>query len=620
MNNSAKESASGRSPWSWVPSIYFAEGVPYVVVMLVSVIMYKRLGISNTEVALYTSWLYLPWVIKPLWSPLVDILRTKRFWIITMQLIIGAALGGVALTIPADNFFKITLGFFWLMAFSSATHDIAADGFYMIGLSKHDQAWFVGIRSTFYRLAMITGQGLLIILAGYLESNTGLPEVNVNVLAQPNAVQQMADPRDYQFIPETGDLRVLVFPEELTITAKTMSKSAHDSVMAFAKSWNIEHGFVAKGVEIKKELKNGLWSTFVSQPLEKFLRKHFGEEKAMVASGLDGNIGVILFHLNKAPEGDESVDVNFGRSAGDKNINLVEGIHFSFNKANWSIPAMAVIQVDPKLRTSAATEFSALSGNIPLAWSITFFVIAALFLLFFIYHRFTLPQVETAGNAAELKGFFKEFFATFADFFKKDKVGIAITFLLLYRLGESQLVKLASPFLLDPQEAGGLGLTTGQVGFVYGTVGILMLTLGGILGGILASRQGLKYWIWWFALAINLPDAVYIYLSYAQPDSFLMVNLAVAVEQFGYGFGFTAYMLFMIAISDGKYKTAYFAITTAFMALGMMIPGMVSGWIQDIIGYQHFFVWVLLATIPGFIVLKFIPIDPEFGKKTAEEK
>ena len=205
------------NPWTWVPSLYFAEGIPYVIVMVVSVIMYKRLGISNTDIALYTSWLYLPWVIKPLWSPIVDLLRTKRFWIITMQLFVGAGLAGVALTIPIPNFFQYTLAFFWLLAFSSATHDIAADGFYMLGLTKHQQAFFVGVRSTFYRFAMITGQGLLIILAGYLESSTGLGELEIEVnTVNRNNIQTVEFLENS--IEISGDLRLLTNPEKLNIS------------------------------------------------------------------------------------------------------------------------------------------------------------------------------------------------------------------------------------------------------------------------------------------------------------------------------------------------------------------------------------------------------------------
>ncbi len=420
-----------RNPWFWVPSLYYAEGIPYVIVMAVSVIMYKRLGISNTDIALYTSWLYLPWVIKPLWSPVVDIFKKKRNWIIVMQLIVGAGLAGVALTIPVSNFFQYSLAFLWLVAFSSATHDIAADGFYMLGLSQHDQAWFVGIRSTFYRLSMITGQGVLVILAGFLETST---------------------------------------------------------------------------------------------------------------------------------------------------------------------------------------------GDIPLAWSITFFIIAGLFILFFVYHKFILPYPSTDVSARkdESSSVLNEFFKTFAAFFKKKNIGIILGFILLYRFAESQLIKLASPFLLDPQDVGGIGLTTTEIGLVYGTIGIICLTLGGIVGGIVIAKHGLKFWLWPMIIAINLPDLVYVFLSYTQTTDLWLISLMVGIEQLGYGFGFTAYMLYLIYISEGEYKTSHYAIATGFMALGMMIPGMWSGWLQELIGYQHFFIWICISTIPGFIITYFLKIDPEFGKKTNE--
>mgnify|MGYP001254874985 FL=1 len=417
-----------RSPWIWVPSLYYAEGLPYAMVMLVSVVMYKRLDISNTEIALYTSWLYLPWVIKPLWSPLVEILRTKRFWIVTMQLMIGGGLAGVALTIPTSNFFQITLAFFWLIAFSSATHDIAADGFYMLELPSHTQSWFVGIRNTFYRFAIITGQGLLVILAGWLEIST---------------------------------------------------------------------------------------------------------------------------------------------------------------------------------------------GNTKLAWSIIMGLLAGLFIIFSFYHRLVFPHPKTDEPHSYLKltDAVRSFFNVFKAFFKKANIILVITFILLYRFGEAQLVKIAPLFMLDKLDAGGLGLTTSEYGFVYGTLGIIMLTLGGITGGFLAAKHGLKSWILWMALAMKLPDMVYVYMAYAQPESYLLINLLVAVEQFGYGFGFTAYLLFMMMISEGEHKTAYYAICTGFMALGMMIPGMFSGFLQETMGYQSFFIWVMAATVPGLILIRFLPIDPEFGKK-----
>jgi MFS transporter, PAT family, beta-lactamase induction signal transducer AmpG len=614
-----------NSAWKWVPTLYFAEGIPYVVVMTVSVIMYKRLGISNTDIALYTSWLYLPWILKPLWSPVVDILKTKRFWIVTMQLIIGAGLAGVAFTIPIPNFFQYTLAFLWLLAFSSATHDIAADGFYMIALSKHDQAWFVGIRSTFYRVAMITGQGFLIILAGYIEANSGLPSVDLNVTANPNIeVQQLLSPEDLQMLREGGDSRIITQPAELVISTKHRDKSEIDSITALARSWNIKNGFYEEEKKAATVDDSGpsWWTVNVADPIEDFLRKNFAPHpKEIAAADLTGNIGVVYFYLSSQPE-DEQVVVNFGRESGDNSISLIEGTRFVFTSDNWDRPAMAVIQLDPKLRTETTAYFQARAGNIPLAWVVTFIILTALFLIFFIYHKFILPRpagdkpvIEDTG----IKNVFAEFFRTFALFFTKEKIGLILAFILLYRLGEAQLVKLATPFLLDAQEAGGLALTTGQVGFVYGTVGIIALTLGGIVGGILAARNGLKYWIWWMVLAINIPDLNYVYLAYTQTTNMWLINAAVAIEQFGYGFGFTAFMLYLIYASEGEHKTAHYAIATGFMALGMMIPGMFSGWLQEIIGYQNFFIWVCISTIPAFIIVKLIPLDPSFGKKTETE-
>ncbi|GAP70058.1 major facilitator superfamily [Bacteroidales bacterium 6E] len=421
-----------RNPWFWIPTLYFAEGLPYVVAMTVSVIMFKRLGISNTDIALYTSWLYLPWVIMPLWSPIVDILKTKRFWIVWMQLIVGGALAGVALTLPGSDFFRWSLAFLWLLAFSSATHDIAADGFYMLGLSKYNQAFFVGIRNTFYRFAMLSGQGLLVVLAGFLEEK---------------------------------------------------------------------------------------------------------------------------------------------------------------------------------------------SGNIGGSWSITFFILSAMFGAFFIYHLIVLPYPaeDSERKVTNVKEVVTAFLDTFVSFFQKPQAGIAISFMLLFRLGEAQLVKLASPFLLDPKEAGGLGLSTTDIGFVYGTAGVVALTLGGILGGIAVAQQGLKKWLWPLALSLNLPNLAYVIMAFSQPDSLWWISAGVVIEQFGYGFGFTAYMLYMIYFADGPNKTAHYAICTGFMALGMMLPGMVSGWIQDQLGYQWFFVWVMICTLPGFALLPFMKIDPAFGTRQAKK-
>lgn len=409
-----------HSPWAWIPTLYFAEGLPYVAVMTLSVIMYKRLNISNTDIALFTSWLYFPWVIKPLWSPFVDLIRTKRWWIYTMQWLIGGGMAGVAFMIPGDLFFHSTLAFFWLMAFSSATHDIAADGFYMLGLDEEQQALFIGIRNTFYRVAMITGQGLLVMLAGFLEQST---------------------------------------------------------------------------------------------------------------------------------------------------------------------------------------------GRIPFAWSLVFFILAGVFIGLAVWHRRILPHPVADIRRPRISPslILSEFLQTFISFFRKKGIVPALVFMLTFRLGESQLVKLASPFLLDSRDVGGLGLSTAAVGFAYGTVGVIALLAGGILGGLAISCKGLKYWLWPMTLALSLPNLVYLYMAYLLPDNLFVINACVAIEQFGYGFGFTAYTMYLMLFAEGEYKTSHYAISTGFMALGMMLPGMISGWIQQQIGYQHFFIWVMGCCLPVFFVLPFLP-------------
>lgn len=628
----ASVKVTSRNPWAWVPSLYFAEGIPYIVVMTLSVIMYKRLGVSNTEIALYTSWLYLPWVIKPLWSPLVDLTRTKRFWTVMMQLFIGAGLAGIALTIPADDYIRYTMAFFWLLAFSSATHDIAADGFYMIALPEHEQALYVGIRSTFYRIASITGQGLLVILAGTLESSTGLPpaEFSFNAVKSQQENVRFLDDSVKFTTSASSELEILVSAPKTKVSLVQNPKEVTDSIIGAVKAYNLANGFygvqsVTVAVTADKAEEEGWYDTYISNPystyivtpLENFLRSNFGDElknKERVIKA--GNIAIVYITLNKQP-GHETV-VNISKSGGDNNFNMIEGARIVFTDSNWNKPAAVMVQTDPKLNYESAATFQAVSGNIPLAWSITFYVIAGLFILFFIWHKFILPYPPSDKAALSEGNIFKEFFRTFALFFKKKRIGLILAFLLLFRFAEAQLVKLASPFLLDTKEVGGLGLTTAEVGFVYGTVGILFLTLGGILGGIAASKKGLKFWLLIMVAAINIPDLVYVYLAYAQPDNFFIINICVAIEQFGYGFGFTAYMLFLIYVSEGEHKTAHYAIGTGFMALGMMIPGMFSGWLQELIGYQNFFIWVMIATIPGFIIVKYLPLSPGFGMKKAE--
>jgi PAT family beta-lactamase induction signal transducer AmpG len=407
--------------WSWIPSIYYAEGLPYAIVIIVSTIMYKNLGLTNTEIALYTSWLYLPWVLKPFWSPFVDILKTNRFWIVSMQILIGSCLAGIALTIPSSNYLQYTLALMWLLAFSSATHDIAVDGFYMMALPPKSQALFIGIRNTFYRLAILTGQGLIVILAGFFQS--------------------------------------------------------------------------------------------------------------------------------------------------------------------WT-------------------------DDIFKAWSIMFMFLSFSFLIFGLYHFWRLPHLESHSikNNLNIYKIFQDYFKIFKSFFNKPNALAAISFMILYRLGEAQLSKIAPLFMLDSIDKGGLGLSNIELGFINGTIGLILLTLGGILGGFLISKHGLKHWIFWMALAMKFPDFVYVYMASAQPESFLLISSLVAIEQFGYGFGFTAYLVYTMLYSEGEHKTAHYAICTGFMALGMMLPGMVSGILQNILGYQSFFIWIIITTIPGILIIKLLKI------------
>jgi PAT family beta-lactamase induction signal transducer AmpG len=621
-----------RSAWLWVPSLYFSQGIPYVIVMTMSVVMYKRLGISNTDIALYTSWLYLPWVIKPLWSPFVDITRTKRFWVVLMQFLVSFGLALVAFSVQGSAFFKWSLFLFWIMAFASATHDIAADGFYMLSMSKHEQAWWVGLRSTFYRTAMIVGSGLLVVLAGVLESRNGLPPVEISVSAKTNAaVVTDWDPASVKMSAQPGELRVVAQPGSLDIALAEGGAPEAKAVIERAKSWNVQHGFVPddKPAARPADDKNDSWWTKnFSGPLRTFLTAHFPKpERTKAAAATAGNLGVIYFALSQPPPAGKAIAVNFARQPSgleyvglgksDKGFRLMEGEHFVFNATNWDRPAMAVIQLDPKLKRDASVIFLTSSGNIPLAWSITLFAVAGLFLMFSCWHSIMLPHPPNDGPVVTHKSLLGEFFATLGSFFQKPGIFMAMAFILFYRFDEAQLVKVISPFLLDSRAAGGLGLATSQVGLVYGTFGILALTCGGLLGGFSAAKYGLKKMLPIMVGSMYLPKLAFIFLSFTQPENFLVACGAVAVEQFGYGFGFTAFMLYLLYFADGPHRTAHYAICTGFMALGMMIPGMWSGWVVDIVGYKHFFVWAICSTIPGFVLALQLKIDPQFGKKSA---
>lgn len=586
-----------RNPWAWIPTLYMAEALPYVAVMTISTIMYKRLGISNTDIALYTGWLYLPWVIKPFWSPFVDLMKTKRWWTVAMQFIIAIGFACIAFSLPTSFFFQLSLAAFWLVAFTSATHDIAADGFYMHALDDHEQSLYVGIRSTFYRIATVAGQGLLVILAGLIEMNSGLEPALLQVNATPTTLQVVdgsssLDAQHFNFVPvEQADTTV--------------------SMLDYMKQQNIGYGFV-KAEEETQVVVDTTTSAFT-----KWVRETFGEEQRE-ASVLQKRQMLVGVSLSQPPVGEEPVILNMAFKNGDQSISLnKEATRFEFTRDNWDKQALMLVSVDPKLKEETTATFEGLSGNIPFAWLIVFISLSVFFFLASVYHYFVLPKPATDKPSKDVKTsvILREFIETFRTFFTKENALVAILFMLLYRLPEAQLVKLINPFMLDPVDKGGLGLTTGEVGFVYGTVGIVGLTIGGILGGIAAAHGGLKRWLWPMVCAITLPDLVYVYLSYVQPEGLGIVNVCIFVEQFGYGFGFTAYMLYLIYFSEGLHKTAHYAMCTGIMALGMMLPGMMAGWLQETIGYRHFFVWTIICCLVTFAVCAFLKIDPEFGKK-----
>ena len=440
------------SPWMWIPTLYFAEGIPYFIVNSISVTMFTKMGVPNGAMALFTSLLYLPWAIKPLWSPFVDILKTKRWWILSMQILMSVTFILTTLSIPHPDaatiasqttpisLFTFTLILFIVTAFASATHDIAADGFYMLALDQQQQSFFVGIRSTFYRLSSIFGQGVLVYIAGYIE------------------------------------------------------------------------------------------------------------------------------------------------------------------------------------RTS---------HNIPLSWTLTMAITSVIFTLVSLYHTFVLPKPKADGirhieerQQQQAQAIWKEFARTFVTFIRKPGVLLAIVFMLLYRLPEAFLLKMVNPFLLDSQPKGGLALATDEVGVIYGTIGVFFLTLGGIIGGVASSRWGLKKALWPMALFMTLPCATFVYMSMFHPTNVVIISTCVAIEQFGYGFGFTAYMLYMMYFSEGEFTTAHYAICTAFMALSMMIPGMFAGYLQEWLGYEGFFWMVMVccvATVAVTIVVR-KEINANYGRKVIEKK
>lgn len=621
-----KQPTKKTNPWAWIPTLYFAEGLPYVAVMTISVIMYKRLGISNTDIALYTGWLYLPWVIKPFWSPFVDILKTKRWWTITMQFILALSLAGIAFSIPTSFFFQLTLAVFWIVGFTSATHDIAADGFYMHALTEHEQSFYVGIRSTFYRVATVAGQGLLVIIAGLIETGTGLDPAVLEIQASPSYTNTLTLPSFEGRNVDTQKEAHFIYTSQIVQAGTTaLANDSTDAKTQIAKleqvvkASNIANHFVPaeerkEGKSSSKEQKESAFTTWV--------RNTFGEKREVSTRATD-NIAVVGVRLSQPPAADETKVLNVTFKEGDQSIKLEQNTlspRFEFTADNWDKPAYLLFRIDHKIKSTTSATFAGASGNIPFAWMAVFAVLSVFFLLVSIYHNWVLPKPASDHPSKDVtaRNILKEFFDTFKSFFTKKQAFVAILFMLLYRLPEAQLVKLINPFLLDPIDKGGLGLTTGQVGFVYGTVGIIGLTIGGIIGGLVAAKGGLKKWLWPMAWSMSLTCLTFVYLSYFQDHSLLTVNICIFIEQFGYGFGFTAYMLYLIYFSEGEHKTTHYAICTGFMALGMMLPGMLSGWLQETIGYRHFFVWTILCCAATIAVCAFIKIDPNFGKKEKE--
>jgi len=631
MNASTK-----RSPWAWIPTLYFAQGLPYVAVMTISVIMYKRLGISNTDIALYTGWLYLPWVIKPFWSPFVDIIRTKRWWTLTMQWIIAFALAGIAFTIPTPFFFQLTLAIFWIVGFTSATHDIAADGFYMLALTEHEQSLYVGIRSTFYRVSTVVGQGLLVVVAGAIETGTGLDAVRADVKVDPGVVWeapamsaidagQSADSDRLGFFTDGSAAAVAVkAPAEMTLDDGRAIPFAEYAAMMrdSVRRSNERNGFVA-ATSPSSAVASVDNSDDAPGAFTRWVAETFGEKREISTGTTPNTFAVRGVRLNRRPAAGESVVLNFTHNRGDAGIKLVEGERLVFDENNWDRTAWLYFDIDHKIKQPASAGFDGASGNIPMAWLVVFVVLSVFFLAVALYHSWALPR--PASDSREQGGkrtgseIFREFFETFRSFFAKKQIWVAVAFMLLYRLPEAQLVKLINPFLLDTIDKGGLGLSTGEVGFVYGTVGIIGLTIGGIVGGIVAARGGLKKWLWPMAWSMSLTCLTFVYLSYWPTHSLFTINVCVFIEQFGYGFGFTAYMLYLIYFSEGEHKTAHYAICTGFMALGMMLPGMAAGWLQETIGYRHFFVWTMICCAATIGVCAFLKIDPNFGRKTDKE-
>jgi PAT family beta-lactamase induction signal transducer AmpG len=410
-----------KYPLTWIATVYFAMGLPFVALAQASSLMFKNLGISDTQIALWTSLIMIPWTFKPLWSPILEMFRTKKIFVVTTQMVTGISFALVAFSLHLPDFFAYAIAFMAIIAFSGATHDIATVGVYLNELNPQQQSKYVGWQGAFYNIAKIFSGGALVYVAGELEKTMG----------------------------------------------------------------------------------------------------------------------------------------------------------------------------------------------VTMAWTIVMLIYALIMILLSIYHMKFLPLGQSAvEDVRSLSEGWRTLKDVAISFFQKKNIVMSILFVIFYRFAEGFAIKIAPLFLKADVADGGLGLSTSQIGMIYGVVGSAAFVLGSILAGNMTSRRGLKKSLLLLCASFNLPFAVYFFLSHYQPDNIFLISSAIAVEYFGYGFGFVGLILYIMQqISPGKYKTAHYAFADGIMALGFMLPSMLSGYFSDLLGYKTFFVMVLVATIPSFIVTILAPFN-----------
>lgn len=691
------------SPWAWVPSVNFLQGMQYILVTQMFIVVFYTMGIPNGTAIFWLGLLGLPWTIKPLWGPLVDRYWTKRNWTTTMQLLVGAALLGAAATVVLPDapiaglptFFVATLLVLFVVAFASATHDIACDGYYMIALREKQQAFFVGIRSTAFRVGWIFTLGPLVALADYAQEKTGPSPEYFQVGAVTAADESLALLPELPPATSDGNQRILFFvaePAEAETGGDDGATEAVESAPAEAPPPVYSE---ARAVDVAR---GGSGSMFVRLAADPGADKTLTVVLKQIEPGLAGDVPFLEFAASffrpKKLIGEVKADPTAVR----------------FTSDNWNKPQEIKITVDKKLDQPAAAVFKVTGGNVALGWAVVLLAAGGLYFVLAIYHRFRMPiargdAVETANrppfhvpalavaatilvpfllgytafrvmmqfqstvgphlfgaalSAADavpkdkklydflyklvaiaipsgigfalffvpvLKDYTRSFFRKMSDvsrigfvdvfttFFSKPRIGVVISFLLLYRLGEIPLSSLKTPFLLATRENGGIDMTLSEFAFTNSFIYVIALILGGLLSGWLISSFGLKRIIWILVAFMHLPNTGYVFLAHYQPENLVLTNAIIAFESFGYGVGLSAFLMVMILSAQGPYKTAHYALCTGFMALGVMIPQMPSGYIQEVLGYEKFFIMACLLVIPSCFLIPFLPIDTKFGRK-----